>query len=359
MNRASIAGGVMLLAACAGMWIDSQAFFAIWLAAWWWCLGLILGSLVNAWVHRITGGRWGLAIVPVVRHLSARLPWLLALFVPIAFGLAQIYPWAADPSGAWANGFGRPAFPRLWMSPAWVECRLLVYAIAWWWTSRGSPPASTARACISLAMHAALTTLAAVDLLGSLVPQWFSTGFGMVAITSQALGGTALCTFVLAAVAQRRRSVDGDAAVPWRDLGNLLLMWTLLWAYAAFMQYLIIWSENLPREISWYLPRLHTAWREAALAIVILQFALPALMLLQRRIKDHPRRLAWAAALALAANALVALWMVLPSVAPHDLNAWWLAPLVFIGMGLLLFAAVPAALCARDDLPAFAEPRHA
>jgi len=46
------------------------------------------------------------------------------------------------------------------------------------------------------------------------------------------------------------------------------------------------------------------------------------------------------AALLLAANALDAAWTVLPSVDPHDLNAWWLAPLVFAGMGLMLFGGL-------------------
>ena len=39
------------------------------------------------------------------------------------------------------------------------------------------------------------------------------------------------------------------------DLGNLLLAFTMLWAYMSFSQYLIIWSGNLTEEIPWYLRR--------------------------------------------------------------------------------------------------------
>ena len=70
---------------------------------------------------------------------------------------------------------------------------------------------------------------------------------------------------------------------------------------------------------------------------MLLQGAVPLVALLFRSIKDLPRRLAVVAALLLAGNALNVAWMVLPSVAPHSIHALWLAPLLFAGMGLLLF----------------------
>ncbi len=36
-------------------------------------------------------------------------------------------------------------------------------------------------------------------------------------------------------------------------LGNLLLTFVMLWAYLSFSQFLIIWSGNMPEEISWYM----------------------------------------------------------------------------------------------------------
>ena len=44
------------------------------------------------------------------------------------------------------------------------------------------------------------------------------------------------------------------------DLGNLLLAFMMLWAYIAFSQYLIIWSGNLPEEITWYLAGIESGW---------------------------------------------------------------------------------------------------
>ena len=50
---------------------------ACWLAAWWWCLGLVLGAFTNAWMHRLTGDSWGAPFVALVPALSRRMPWLL------------------------------------------------------------------------------------------------------------------------------------------------------------------------------------------------------------------------------------------------------------------------------------------
>ena len=336
MNRLTIAGLVLLLASCAGVLVDVRVFLACWLAAWWWCLGLLLGLLVNVWIHALTGGEWGRALQPVAAALARRMPWLLLGLLPIAIGSRVLYPWAAQPDGAWLHGIGQPQFLRIWLSTPFFLVRLIVYAAAWWWLARTVAPAK-GRAAAALAIHAVLGSLAAVDLLASLAPGWFSTAFGVVVLSVQALAGAAAGVW-----AQPRRApvrVPQDAKVPpvSRDLGNLLLMWMLTWAYLAFMQFLIIWSEDLPREIAWYLPRLQTGWWWVGVALVVGQLALPFAALLLRSVKDDPARLARLAAWLLAMTALDAAWTVVPSVGPHSAAVWWLLPLTFAGLALALF----------------------
>ncbi|HEV6965295.1 MAG TPA: hypothetical protein VK305_07760, partial [Roseateles sp.] len=137
-------------------------------------------------------------------------------------------------------------------------------------------------------------------------------------------------------LAARRR--DGRPPLG-RDLGNLLLMWLMTWAYVAFMEFLIIWAENLPAEIAWYRPRLVGGGAVASLALAAGQFALPLLALLQRPVKDRPRRLMAIAALLLATQLLNCAWLVLPSLPVPVLPAGLLLPLLAVGMGLLVFGA--------------------
>jgi len=342
LDRPSSIGIVLLLVALAGAWIDAPMFFAAWLAAWWWCLGVVLGAFVNAWMHRLSGGDWGSAIAPVAIALGRRMPWLLLLVVPILVGAPTLYPWAADP-GATFEHVARPGFVRAWLSVPFFVARVVAYALVWWWLTRAWSLRSGGRAAASLIVGTVVTSLAAVDFLMSLMPLWYSTAFGLVVVANQALAGAAF------AVAWPARATipAGERAIGQpplsRDLGNLLLMWVMTWAYLAFMQFLIIWAEDLPREIAWYLPRLQSGWVWVAVALVAVQLAIPFVALLFRSIKDRPSRLHAVALLLLASSALDVVWSVLPSIAPHDLNGWWLAPIAVAGMALSLFAGVPAA----------------
>ena len=69
------------------------------------------------------------------------------------------------------------------------------------------------------------------------------------------------------------------------DIGKLTLAFVMLFAYFSFSQWLIIWSGNLPDEISWYLHRIRGGWGYVILAIVLLHFALPFALLLSRELQ--------------------------------------------------------------------------
>ena len=312
-----------------------RLLLAAWLAAWWWCLGLVLGCFTNAWTSRLSCGGWGVPMQSGALLARRALPWLLLGLVPIAIGHTWLYPWA-DPAGGWLQGVARPGFLRAWMSPPFWLARLVLYALAWWWITRPASLATKGRAAGALVLHALLTSLASVDLLMSLVPRWYSTAFGLVVLSVQALSGAALVAWLAPPPALR----GGDAVPLARDVGNLMLTWVMSWAYLAFMQFLIIWAENLPAEVRWYVPRLQTGWNAVGVVLVLVQLAIPFVLLLFRPVKDSPERLRRVAALLLAATALDATWMVLPSVDPHTLHGWWLAPVAFAGAVLLLFLAL-------------------
>lgn len=337
MKRGQIVGVVLLLVASAGMAVAPRAALACGLAAWWWALGIVLGVFVNAWMHVLTGGNWGLPVRATALALSRRVPWLLLGLVVIAATAGQLYPWAMQPATEWTRGLARPTFVRAWLTPAAFTIRLVLYAAAWWWVTRPASLTSKGRAAASIVACAIATTLASVDLLMSLIPGWTSTAFGLVVLGTQALAGAA-AVVPLALLQRTWPGVEGTPVS--RDIGNLLLMWVMSWGYLAFMQFLVIWAEDLPHEISWYVPRLQTGWRWVGIALALVQLTVPFLALLFRDVKDRPQRLALVAMLLLASTALDCVWTVLPSVDPHTLHGWWLAPLATAGMALLLFGGI-------------------
>ena len=57
-------------------------------------LGVALGSLALLMVQHLSGGAWGVVIRRVLEAASRTLPLMALLFLPIAFGMHELYHWA-------------------------------------------------------------------------------------------------------------------------------------------------------------------------------------------------------------------------------------------------------------------------
>ena len=188
----------------------------------------------------------------------------------------------------------------------------------------------------------------------SLEPAWYSTIYGVLLIIGQGISTIALM-IIIAALISRRGEVEGlDKPETFNDLGNLLLAFTMLWAYLSFSQLLIIWAGNLAEEIPWYMRRLHGGWENFGRFLLIFHFAVPFLILLVRPIKRNISALWKVAALVLFAHLIDDYWLIAASSAfdPRDIqgmvirqpNPGWFRPslldlLVPIAMGGIWLSA--------------------
>jgi hypothetical protein len=235
-------------------------------------------------------------------------PWIWLLALPMLF--MRLRP----------NGGGIGAYDRLPL----VAVRTVVYGIIFFLVRRANDgnegdeidPRKNRRTWagpVSLIVLFFILTLVASDWIESLEPKWHSTAFGAVWIVGQSVSALALCLlFALgkganpAAVGQARRQLG-------LDWGDLLMASIVFCAYITFAQFLIIWSGNLPREISWYLRREAGAWGFVMPVVSLLGFAVPFGILLSRRQKVATVGLATAAALVLIAQLMQMIWLVAPA----------------------------------------------
>jgi hypothetical protein len=253
------------------------------------------------------------------------------LFAPLLFALPRLYPWI---------GSTEPVVQAKtwWLNVPFFLARAALYfltwsLLAWRWlalearSTTARPPALRRLSAIGLIVYGLTISLAAVDWIMSLLPQWYSAGFGLLVATSQMLAGMALAVLARS----RWRSADLSPAT-FNDFGNLLLMYVMTWAYLAFTQFLITWAEDLPHEIAWYVPRVQTSWRWLTLTILVLEFALPFLLLLSRAIKRTPAALGGLAAILLVGQLLFSFHLVAPTLEPGGLTVSWADALTFIGV---------------------------
>ena len=293
------------------------------LILWWLACSLALGAQANLWIHDLTGGgRWGEVLRPYLAQVRSWWPVLSLALLAMPLFMPLLYPWAEP---GWTSGAAKPTFQMSWFSPGFVFIRLLLYVLllnsamflfpGWAQRRRATSERKHGLAAIGLLIWAMIASLLGVDLIMSLTPEWYSSGFGLIVLVAQLKLGLAWATMKAAPHASR--------AVR-RDLGNLLLGYTLMWAYLAWVQFQIIWAENLPDEIGWYVLRLQTAWRYLALILVVFGLFIPLFLLLFRSVKQHPRRLQAVAALIAFMAVIETAWMVLPSVGSeagsHDIG---------------------------------------
>ncbi len=344
---------------------DRATAFQSYLFVWWFLLGISLGSVAMLAVHDLTGGGWGEVIRPALDPAARLLPLVVLLCVPLLFGLADLYAWArpdavaADPLLAAKRWYLRVDFFLVRNAVYFVVWLALAYLQRKWAFARDAhaPLAQRERlraiAATALLVYAGTVTFAGVDWIMSLSPRWFSTTFGFHVGIGQTLSAFAFATACaawrlrdavgsqanLASTAPESTRLPGDVPGLFQDLGNLLLMFVMTWAYLAFMQYLITWAEDLPNEIAWYLPRLDTSWHVVALLLVAIHFALPFLVLLSRRAKRVPRALGALAALLVFAHLVDSFWLVVPAHRPDGFTLAWTDAAALSALGGLFIAA--------------------
>jgi hypothetical protein len=194
-------------------------------------------------------------------------------------------------------------------------------------------------------------TAAAIDWLMSLSPHWFSTIFGLLVIIGQVLSALALCvaTFVLMANYAPLKTLITKRHL--HDLGKLMLALTMLWAYLSFSQLILIWSGNLPEEISYYIDRLNGGWEYVGALLLLFHFAFPFLMLLSQKLKKNPKTISTIAIYIILIRLLDIIWLVEPNFGNQHLNIHWMDFAAPIGMGGLWLAYFFFNLRQRPILP--------
>jgi hypothetical protein len=98
-----------------------------------------------------------------------------------------------------------------------------------------------------------------------------------------------------------------------RDLGTFMLASVMLWAYTSFSQLLIIWSTNLPEEITWFITRLEGGWQYVAYSLLLFHFAVPFLFLISSTMKSKTQLLSFIAAGLIFMRLVDVYWIAAPA----------------------------------------------
>ncbi len=296
----------------------------------WWAIAMGGAGLLA--IGNLTGGRWAEAARPYYLAAMRTLPAMAVLFVPLAFGLRHIYPWAEPET---AEHFGFTPGKAAYLSETFFFVRAAACFVVWlivaWWLAHVSQfnrrPAGQSRmrraGALSLVLLVPTTTFAAFDWAMSLEPLWYSSIYGAIITAGGVVGVQALAIVSIALLPPAMRAprptlhddvtFHPDENPVYGDLGNLQLAFVMVWTYFSFSQFLIIWYGNLPSEITWYQRRLGDGWQYVAAATLFFCFVVPFATLLSRDRKRSIRQLAILGIIQLLAYGLNMYWTLVPA----------------------------------------------
>jgi len=339
---ATALGAISLIVALAGAVLDARQAAAAFLVAYVAAVSVALGVLAMVMIAHLTTATWFGALRERAAMVLAALPGLAILGVFVLLALPVLFPWTRAPATV-HQYLNIPFFIARWVVywAVWIGLAELLRRTALI-EAQGDVSRAARRyrriSSVGLILLALTMTFAAFDWMMSLTPDWSSTIYGVYWFAGGMVGGLAL--LALMSRLDGRGEMSPSAS---QSLGKLLLTFVLFWLYIAFAQYIVIWSGNLPREVSWYVPRTQGGWAGVALVLLLGLFLFPFLALILRTVKRSGAALAGLGALLLALHYVDTYWMTMPSLVAVT---WWTV-LVSLGMLVIVVEASLAVAALR------------
>lgn len=347
----AIATSLLLL----GVLVAGRAqFFKSYLVGMIFITSLTIGAVGVLAMQYLTGGMWGLAARKSLEAAARTFPFVALAFMPVLLGLHDLYIWTDQELVAHDQVLQSKA---KWLNESFFIGRTIGYFVIWsaiayfltrWsrqYEETGSPWTAARIRTLSAAALLVMTltvTFASVDWMMSLEPHWYSTMYGISFIVGSLLSALAFVSLVAVLLSEYEPLAEIFRPQTYRDLGNLMLAFVMLWAYTAFSQFMLIWYGNIREEAPYYIPRTHGVWGFVAVLLIVFHFFLPFVMLLNRQIKDRPRTLGVVASLILIMRMLDHYWIITPAFREHGgghgeehaaaFNGHWMDPLALIGL---------------------------
>lgn len=347
---ALVAGLLFTLLTAVGAFTDPRMFFASWLTSFAFWTTILLGALFFVMLQHATAAVWSVVTRRAAEALSLALPVMLLCFIPLLFGLHDLYHWshteevASDHLLAWKAPYLNTTFfivRGLLFFAAWIVLAWVLHRRSVRQDVDGDVSHTLAMRKISaggIFLFAFTVTFAGFDWLMSLNPHWYSTIFGVYVFVGGFLTSMAVLMLIFQALRGQGMLADVVGIEHHHDFGRMLFAFTVFWAYIAGSQYYLIWYANIPEETVWFLTRWENGWKPVSLALIFLHFLVPFLALLFFRVKRNALLLRIIAGLLVVMHFVDMFWIVMPTFGP-GVRFSWMHLTSALGIGGLVLSA--------------------
>lgn len=299
-------------------------------------------------------GGWQMAFRRVPEAISSLVPvfGILALlvFVGIVFGHRHdIYHWLDkehvehDPILKGKSGFLNPTFFMVWTIIA-IGLWSFVGAKMRKLSSEADEPMEGEQSSKYIVKNTAwgaaflvifgLTVGSTIPWLWlmSIDPHWYSTMYSWYTFISSFVAGMALVVLFVVYL-KNGDYLEYVTEDHLHDLGKFMFAFSVFWTYLWYSQFMLIWYANIPEETVYFKPRMQGAYRGIFFLNLIVNFAVPFLLLMRRGSKRNYTTLTFLAVLIILGHWVDFYQMVMPGTMHEHYSLGWFE------FGMLVFYA--------------------
>lgn len=354
-------------------------------------LSIALGGLFFVMLQHLTRAGWSVVVRRLAEGFMKNVLVMLVLFAPIFMNIDKIYAWADSGSHgeahaessdtAHAGGEAHLTTGRIdtiddeklqhhlehvlhhkhkYLEAGFFKIRVGIYFLVWivlalfmWKNSVAQDSHGEAATTIKMGkvsagampFFALSLTFASFDWMMSLDYAWFSTIFGVIYFASGFIGLMA-CLIISSFFLQKRGYLKGAVTTEhYHDMGKFMFAFIIFWAYVSFSQFILIRYPNIPEETIWYLHRWQhedgsLGWKNWSIAIPVIHFILPFILLMSRHVKRNKVTCMIMAVWMLVASYFHFYWVIMPTLtfpSVTDPAFGFNDVLIAVGMGLIFF----------------------
>jgi hypothetical protein len=346
--RAAIVAIVCLLVSVVFVFLPGERIQVLraYLAGSMMCFNFLGGALALLMVQYVSGGKWGHILRRPLEAMTRTWPLVVLMFIPIFVFMKKLYLWAAFTTPqATLDGYHNGLltheeqldinFRHVMLSPASAVVQsvivlgfmvLVITLLNKWSLDRDNDPARGTMASfdkwrvrfenlsgISILLYVILMTDFVIIWVKSLDVIWASSIFGLQFLVAQGYAVLALGVITLIVLSRYEPIKTLFRTTEQHDIGKLMFAFVMLNIYFTFAEFLIIWSGNLPDELTYYLKRIDGHWWYFCTLDVVCHWVIPFCILLSRDIKRSKKKMVWVAGFMLLARLIDIFWLICPS----------------------------------------------
>lgn len=278
----------------AGLFSDSKRTWANYLIVNYYFLSLAMGAAFFYGLQSISQAGWSSAFKRIPEAMMAYVPFAAVLFLLLYFGMHDIYHWSHSEAAA--------SDPVLHHKSAFLNIpfffiRMIICFVLWILFTRLLRKTSLQEditgpdnimvlfyksemySKIFIFIFAITFSFSAFDWIMSIDAHWYSTIFALKNLVAAFLHGVSILTLIIFILFSR-------GYFPFlnkyhlHDFSRYIFMLSIVWGYFWFAQFMIIWYGNIPEETVYYYVRWQDGWKILFFLEIILNWALPFLILL-------------------------------------------------------------------------------